>query len=64
MFIEASNRLAVVGLLGAAAMLAQDRPLSTGAVNIKFPADSPVALMSMSTGDSHASARGAALVLA
>jgi hypothetical protein len=62
MWTEA-RRAAIAGILCAAALLAQDRPLSNGSVNIKLPADSPLALMSMSTGDSHASARGAALVL-
>ena len=62
MYIEA-RRAVIAGLLCAAALLAQDRPLSNGSVNIRLPADSPLALMSMSTGDSHASARGAALVL-
>jgi hypothetical protein len=63
MLIKGRYRLLAVSVLSAAAALAQDQPLSPGAVNIKFPADSPVALLSISTGDSRASARGAALML-
>ena len=44
-------------------MLAQDQPLAPGAVSINFPADSPVAQLKFSTGDSRVSARGAALML-
>jgi len=59
-----SNKLRAVGLalLGAATLLAQDAPLA-GRVNINLGKDSPVALVSMSTGDSHSSSRGAALVI-
>ena len=62
MSIKGRYRWLAVSVLSAAA-LAQDQPLTPGAVSIKFPADSPVALLSMSTGDSLASARGAAIML-
>jgi hypothetical protein len=55
-------RVALLALLGAGAALAQDSPLE-GRVNINLGKDSPVALVGMSTGDSHSSSRGAALVL-
>lgn len=54
--------VALLALLSAGAALAQDAPLE-GRVNINLGKDSPVALVSMSTGDSHSSSRGAALVL-
>jgi hypothetical protein len=56
------RQIAVLALLGAGAALAQDVPLE-GRVSINLGKDSPVALAGMSTGDSHSSARGAALVL-
>ena len=52
----------MLALLGAGAALAQDVPLE-GRVNINLGKDSPVALVGMSTGDSHSNSRGAALVL-
>jgi hypothetical protein len=55
-------RVAWLVLVGAGAALAQDVPLE-GRVNINLGKDSPVALAGMSTGDSHSSSRGAALVL-
>jgi hypothetical protein len=55
-------RVAWLALLGAGVALAQDVPLE-GRVNINLGKDSPVALVGMSTGDSHSSSRGAALVL-
>ncbi|MGO9009964.1 MAG: hypothetical protein ACLQPN_07665 [Bryobacteraceae bacterium] len=56
------RQVALLALLSAGAALAQDVPLE-GRVNINLGKDSPVALVSMSTGDSHSSSRGAALVL-
>jgi hypothetical protein len=56
-------RLALAGVVGAAALLAQDAPIPPGSINIKFPKDSPVVLLQSQTGESRASARGAALVL-
>jgi len=56
------RQVALLALLGAGAALAQEVPLE-GRVNINLGKDSPVALVSMSTGDSHSSSRGAALVL-
>lgn len=63
MSIKGWTRWPAMTVLSAAALVAQDQPLTPGAVSIQFPADSPVALLSMSTGDSRASARGAALML-
>src|ERR1017187_1585575 len=57
------NRVALVGLLGAATLLAQDAPLANSSVSIDLPKDSPVAFMGMTTGSSRTTARGAALVL-
>jgi len=56
------RQIALLALLGAGAALAQDVPLE-GRVNINLGKDSPVALVGMSTGDSHTSSRRAALVL-
>ncbi len=56
------RQIALLALLGAGAALAQDAPIE-GRVNINLGKDSPIALVSMSTGDSHSSSRGAALVL-
>lgn len=64
MSIKAGCRILIVSALGAAAVLAQDQPLAPAAVSIKFPTDSPVALLgNVSTGDSRVSSRGAALML-
>jgi hypothetical protein len=59
---KATFRAAVLGLLGAAVMLAQDAPLPTGSINLNLPTTGPVAVAKMSN-DSRLSARGAALVL-
>jgi len=57
-------RLAICGILGAAALLAQDVPLDPrSSIGIDFAKDSPVAVLNMATGESRATARGAALVL-
>ena len=57
-------RLAVLGFLGAAALLAQDVPFdSRSSISINFAKDSPVAVLNVATGESRATARGAALVL-
>lgn len=48
--------------MGAAGLLAQDVPLSTGAIGINLTNDSPVSQLKM-TQDSSATARGAAIVL-
>ena len=64
MRIETRVRLAICGFLGAAALLAQDVPLDPrSSISINFAKDSPVAVLSMATGESRATARGAALVL-
>lgn len=60
---EILERLAVLGLLSAAWLPAQDAPLASGSVNVNLAKDSPVALINLSTGDSRGTSRGAALVL-
>ena len=60
---ETLGRLSVVGLLSAATLLAQGLPLPVGSVKFTLPQDAPVALQSLSTDESRASARGAAMVL-
>src|SRR3954469_14591684 len=56
-------RLAVLGLLGASVLLAQDAPLSTGSFQINLPHNSPVTVVGMDTGQSRATMRGSAMVL-
>jgi hypothetical protein len=63
MHSKTKNRVAILGLLGAAAVLAQDAPLPNNSVNINLPADSPVALLGISTDSSRTTARGPALLL-
>jgi hypothetical protein len=63
MHSKAKNRAAMLVFLGAAALLAQDAPLTDNSVSINLPADSPVALLGISTGSSRTTARGAALLL-
>jgi hypothetical protein len=50
-------------LLAASVLTAQESPLSTGSFNVNLGKDAPVALVGISVGDSHTSARGAALVI-
>ncbi len=57
------DRLLVLGILSAVSALAQDVPLPVGSIKFALPDDSPVALQSWSTGESRATARGAAMVL-
>src|SRR4029077_1193737 len=58
------NRLpAVVILLGAATLRAQDAAIPPGAVSFNLPGNSPLSLTSFTMADSRATARGAALVL-
>jgi hypothetical protein len=57
------RRLAL-SFLSASALLAQNSPLdSRDAVKVNIPSDSPVNFVSMTMGESHATARGAALLL-
>jgi hypothetical protein len=60
---KAHVRLAIAAWIGAAGLMAQDVPLPNGSVDFNLPKDSPVALLNISTGESRATARGAALVL-
>jgi hypothetical protein len=55
--------LAVVVLLSAGTLLAQEAPLPPGSVNVNLPANSPLGLISTSMSDSRTTARGAALML-
>jgi hypothetical protein len=58
------RRFSILGCLSVACLLAQDLPLdSPNAVKFNLKADSPVALLSASMGESRATPRGAALVL-
>ncbi len=53
-----------MSFLSASALLAQNSPLdSRDAVKVNIPSDSPVNFVSMTMGESHATARGAALLL-
>src|ERR1039458_4198341 len=63
MYSKTKIRVALVGLLGAATLLAQDAPLASSSVRVDLPADSPLVFMGMTTGSSRTAARGAALVL-
>ena len=59
-----SSKLAILLVAGVTALSAQDRPLDPyNSVKIKLPADSPVTVVSADLGESHASARGSAVVL-
>jgi hypothetical protein len=50
-------------LVAPAALFAQDAPLGANSISVNLGKDSPVALAEISTGQSRATARGAALVL-
>jgi hypothetical protein len=57
-------RLLALSLLSASALLGQNSPLdSRDAVKVNIPSDSPVNFVSMTMGESRATARGAALLL-
>jgi hypothetical protein len=59
-----SSRLAVLVVACAAGLCAQDTPLDPyNSVKINLPPDSPLTLISADLGESHASARGSAVVL-
>ncbi|HEY2019167.1 MAG TPA: hypothetical protein VGH38_36925 [Bryobacteraceae bacterium] len=60
---DGQRRLAVLILLGAARLVAQDTALPNGSININLAKDSPVSLVGMISNESRATARGAALVL-
>lgn len=54
----------MIGILAAAALVAQETPLDTqSSIKINLPSDSPVTLLSANVGESRATARGAAMVL-
>ena len=63
MLSKTTSQVFLAGILGAAALLAQDTPLATSSIRIDLPEDSPVAVMKTDTGTSRTSSRGAALVL-
>src|SRR5450432_3126126 len=54
---------AAIVFLGAASLWAQDSAIPRGAVNINLPPNCPLSLTSLTTDDSRATARGAALAL-
>src|SRR6266540_2994092 len=54
---------AVMMLLGAASLLAQDAAIPPGAVSFNLPGNSPLSLTSFTMADSRASARGSVLAL-
>jgi hypothetical protein len=63
MFSKPKTRVLLMGVLGAASLLAQDAPLANSSVRIDLPEDSPIAVMKTDTGTSRTASRGAALVL-
>jgi hypothetical protein len=56
-------RLAVVGVIGAAVVCAQDAPLPSGSVSVNVGNHSPVTVISTAQDQSRATMRGAAMVL-
>lgn len=61
---DSQLRLFALSLLSASALLAQNSPLdSRDAVKVNIPQDSPINFVSMTMGESRATARGAALLL-
>ena len=58
-----SIRLLGVGVLSAAAVLAQETVLPTTAIKINLPKDSPVAFLTLDPRDSRFTARGAAIMV-
>jgi hypothetical protein len=55
--------LALAAMVAPAPLWAQDAPLSTSAVSVKFPTDSPVVFVDAMTGESRTAASGAALLI-
>ncbi len=58
-----TSRLWLAAILAPAAVWAQDAPLSSNSVSVKFPTDSPVVVLEHTTGESSTAARGAALLI-
>jgi len=63
MRIRTLGRLAALGWVGAATLMAQGYPLPSGSISIKFPDDSPVLFSGSLTDQSRATARGAAMAI-
>ncbi|HTS31703.1 MAG TPA: hypothetical protein VMH81_37790 [Bryobacteraceae bacterium] len=63
MWSRTQQRLIVLGWVSAAGLLAQEAPLPGGSVSINLSKDSPVTLVTMNSGQSSVTARGAAIVL-
>src|ERR1017187_4558396 len=63
MFNNAQCRLWLLGLLGAACLLAQDAALPNCSVSVDVPNDAPLLLLRISEAPCSATARGAALML-
>src|SRR5215831_11682644 len=57
------QRLIAVALLAGACLYAQEAPLPTGSISVNLPSNSPLALLSISSDQSRATMRGAAMVL-
>jgi hypothetical protein len=55
--------LALAAIVAPAQVWPQDGPLTTSAVSVKFPADSPVVFVDATTGESRTAASGAALLI-
>jgi hypothetical protein len=60
---EGQKRLAVLVLIGAGGLLAQEVPLPSGAIGINLTKDSPVTPVNITYDQSSVTARGAAIVL-
>jgi hypothetical protein len=58
-----TTRVLLAVALAPAALWAQDAPLSSSSVSVKFPKDSPVVEISNTTGESRTAAAGAALLI-
>lgn len=57
------SKFAILVAAGLAALCAQEFPLDNSVVKINLPQDSPLTLISTSSGESHVSQRGSAVVL-
>jgi hypothetical protein len=55
--------MALAAMLAPAALMAQDAPLSSSSVSVKFPTDSPVVEINSTTGESRTAVRGAELLI-
>ena len=63
MFNNLQTRLWLLGLLGAACLMAQDAALPNCSVSVDVPNDAPVTLLGVSPAPCSATAHGSALML-